>query len=164
MKRILLVSDAHGNKKTLDKILENNKDCDLKIYLGDFEMSELNQKSYSKIFDYVVLGNRDNQLKEIPEHIIINISDLKILITHGHLFQTNIDPIDFNKLFYFAKENEIDIIMHGHNHISHCGKLNEEIIRINPGSITFPMDEKKPSYGILTINSKEDIKFKSVFL
>lgn len=150
MRKILVVSDVHGNKDVLEDILKVNKDVDYKIYLGDFQMYEQDQKSCSKLFDYVVTGNCDYpHISSNTE--IITIEGVNILITHGHHFGSLTAKIDFDQLFETAKAKECKVILHGHDHIA-VNVEKDGIKRFNPGSTTFPRGNASPTYGIITID------------
>ncbi len=156
--KILLVSDVHANINVLEKILKKEENCDLKIFLGDLQNK--NTKIVEENFDYYVRGNSDfsNGWETL---IITEIGNVSFLITHGHLFERLFKKIDFDLLYQYSKENNINIILHGHDHI----KANENkngIIRINPGSTTFPRDDEYGTYAILTLNNKkiENIEYK----
>ncbi len=149
MKKILVISDVHGNEEVLNFILKENEDVNLKIYLGDFQMTKDKQKYFSKLFDYVVTGNCDYEgISEITS--IISIENKKILITHGHYFGSLKKKIDFDKLYEFAKMNEIDLVLHGHDHIASY-EVKDGIIKFNPGSTTFPRNKTIGSYGLIMV-------------
>lgn len=150
--KILVLSDVHGNVKLLEKILDKEKDADIKIYLGDFQVSKGDQKKYSKLFDYVVTGNCDYpNVSPITE--IIELKGKRFFITHGHMYGSWTTKIDFSLLKLKAIEARCNFILHGHDHIA-VVKKEDEIIRFNPGSTTFPRNSKVGTYGI--INEKND--------
>ena len=161
--KILILSDVHGNIKLMDKILKEHNDSDFKIFLGDFELwSKEEHKNQIKKFDKVVTGNCDaSNLSSMYE--IIELNSVRILITHGHMFSSFLHKIDFNKLNEFATKNNVTIVLHGHDHISECIEFNG-ITRFNPGSISYPRNGNKPSYGILEINKNGTFEFKHYYL
>ncbi len=156
MKKVLVISDVHRNFEVLKEILKKHSNVDLKIFLGDFEtLKKEEQEKLTKLFDYSVTGNCDRPGIS-PDELIIEIEDMKILLTHGHLFGSWFKKIDFDILTKEAKSKGVDLVLHGHNHISNDEIIND--VRIfNPGSTTNPRDSKKPSYGLLTIE-KDKIK------
>lgn len=153
MKKILVISDVHGDINILESILNSNNDVDYKIYLGDFQMSKENQKKYSSMFDYVVTGNCD--YPGISKNIIYEkIEGKKFMITHGHHFGSLIKKIDFDQIFQEAKNQNVDIILHGHDHIA-ANEVKNNINRFNPGSTTLPRKSMNRTYGIISINKGE---------
>ncbi len=161
--KILIISDVHKNIKQMDIILSKNKDYDLKIFLGDFELfSREKHKEQLNKFDFSVTGNCDiPNLSKTYEFITLNNN--KILITHGHMFSSFLKKIDFKKLNDFARKNSANIILHGHDHIA-TNITQNKITRFNPGSISFPRNGNKPSYGTLTINNDGSFNFKHHYI
>ncbi len=163
MKKILVISDVHRNTHGLMSILNENKDIDMKLFLGDFE--ELNidkQKELTALFDYSVVGNCDR--RDIsPISQIIDVDGLRIFMTHGHYYGSLFKKIDFKSLVKSGKENKADLILHGHDHIEH-DEIIDGIRVVNPGSITHPRSGNKPSYAILEINNSELKKVKIIYL
>ena len=159
--KVLILSDVHGDIKTLSKIIDLNSDVDLKIYLGDFQIPREEQKKLTYNFDHVVQGNCD--YPEISETLkFIEANGVKIFITHGHHYSSLQSKIDFDKLFEKAKEMGADLILHGHDHIA-AKESRNEIVRFNPGSTSYPYNSNSGTYGILEIengkiNSLEHIK------
>ena len=160
--KILLISDVHRNINLMNQIIKENKDCDLNFFLGDFEIiNRQKQSELTKKFNKSVQGNCDlPNISSITE--IIKIEDVNILLTHGHHFGSWFKKIDFIKLFSYAKSKNIDLILHGHDHIA-AKETKDGITRFNPGSISYPRMGEKPSYGILEINGK-DFTLKHIYL
>lgn len=152
MKKILVVSDVHGNIDTLKQILNKEHDANLKIFAGDLQSIDNSLLDY---FDYVVTGNVDYQNNH-KETIIFDYEGIKIMLTHGHLFGGSSKKIDFSELNKFAKSNNVNLIIHGHDHIR-ANESIDNILRFNPGSTTLPKDGLPPSYGILELDNKEII-------
>ncbi len=146
MKKILVISDVHGDIKILNKILEQEKNVDLKIFAGDLQMKD---NSTLKSFDYVISGNSDYP-NDYPNESIFDFSGKKFFLVHGHKFGSLFKKIDFDKLFNYAKDNDVDIIIHGHDHVK-ASETRNGILRFNPGSTTNPRDGSIPSYGIIEI-------------
>ncbi len=160
MKKILVISDVHGSINILEEILKKNNDVDLKIFAGD-----LQNKNWTtlKNFDYVVRGNSDYYEESIPEYQIFDFCGIKIFLTHGHLFGSIFKKINFETLYEFAIEKNINLIVHGHDHIKAKEKKNN-IFRFNPGSTTFPRDSYKGSYGIIHIKDNKIHKLEHKYI
>lgn len=147
--KVLIVSDIHKNTNLLNNILKNNQDVDLKIFLGDFQVSRKEQEKLTNLFDYVVAGNCDYPGFS-PNKQLIEIDGLKIFITHGHYYGSFLKKIDFDLLYKEAKQYSADIILHGHDHIGVIENRNG-ILRFNPGSPTLPRGNTKATYGLMEI-------------
>ena len=61
----------------------------------------------------VVKGNMDFYAG-YPERLVTELGSTKIIQTHGHLFDIN---FNFQKLDYWAQEEEADICLYGHLHV-----------------------------------------------
>ena len=127
--KIMILSDSHSmNKTELLKLMKRHK-VDYYIHCGDIYMT----------FDglaldhfYNVRGNNDRP--PIPKELTMVIDGLKFYIVHGHLF--NVD-FGIQELETYAKENHIDIVCFGHTH-NPTYIVKDNIIYINPGSVTYP--------------------------
>lgn len=79
MKKILIVSDTHGDKTFFKEIIDIEKP-DIKIHCGDFCVDiELIRKN----FDYFVAGNNDFEGERIVD---FKIDDFKCRLMHGDQF------------------------------------------------------------------------------
>ena len=156
--RYLILSDIHGLIDNLPIIKEKLQDCEKLIVLGDLYYADFfHQISPSFNPEYVeeflkkeknkivcVRGNCDseevvkNSTFPIHEELVqIADSPKNIFATHGHIYNEK----------NWDKENTI--LFFGHYHIPFIQKRNNCIF-VNPGSISLPKGEEKPSYAILT--------------
>ena len=62
---------------------------------------------------HVVKGNMDFYAG-YPERLVTQLGPTKIIQTHGHLFDIN---FNFQKLDYWAREEDADICLYGHLHV-----------------------------------------------
>jgi hypothetical protein len=142
--KILCVSDTHRDLSNFNKVLELEEDFDLLLHAGD-NIDDIDSIQDSAFNAVIVKGNGDRQ-KEGNWDEVINISDKKILLTHGHRYGVK---YGLNKLAYKAMELEVDIVVFGHTHRSF--KLEEDgILFLNPGSLNYPRDGSF-SYGVIKI-------------
>ena len=161
--KILLISDVHGNIELMDKIIKDNEKCDLKFFMGDFDLGEPSkQKEQVKKFDKVIMGNCD-AANISPTEEIFEVSNLKIMMLHGHTIDHILNKKSFKKMFKIAKDNNVRLILHGHDHID-ANEKKGNITRFNPGSITLPKGENGPSYGILDIDKLGNFTVKHTYL
>ena len=157
--KLMFISDIHGIKTNLEKIKEkfNELNCDKLIVLGDLyyigprnKMIEGYDITAVKLFlesmkDKLICmrGNCDSEVDIMISNfpIVENLSLIMmekedIYFTHGHIYNES----NWNK--------NNSILVYGHFHIPFIKKL-ETNYYINPGSISLPKEEYKPSYLIL---------------
>ncbi|XMB87353.1 metallophosphoesterase [Mycoplasmatota bacterium WC44] len=146
--KILIVSDNHGRLSDLDSIIEKGN-FDKIIHCGDSEVDRM-------LLNYnmdIVRGN-SYQDPEYPLIKIINAEGLRILITHGHLFDVY---NGLQNLLYKALHEEVNIVCFGHTHVPLI--LEEEgILFVNPGSISRPRGNSSSSYMVMEISEKICLK------
>ena len=133
--KVLIVSDSHGHNEYLDDLIRENQDVDLFLHAGDSEVPP-----YTIYPFRVVKGNCD-YIYDMPEELIIPSPFGNILLRHKD-----------NAPIKYIKENDIRIYVFGHTHVKACIKKND-IVYINPGSLTFPRDGEA-SYAILDNDEK----------
>ena len=135
MKRVLIISDTHYPKKTIDPIFfDLVEEADIIIHCGDLEEFELLEEleNFNKPV-YAVRGNNYDYLLQnrLNDKMIISIEDIIIGITHGNGLSGS--PL-INARHSFKKD-EVDIICYGHSHVLEITRENN-IQYINPGSFT----------------------------
>ena len=146
--KVLIVSDSHGLTTELLKLKEKHEhEVDLMIHCGDSELSAIESclDGYS-----VVRGNCDFE-GNFPEEIVNEIDDLRLFITHGHLYSVKSTLLN---LSYRAREKKANIVCFGHSH-SLGAEMIDEILFINPGSIRLPRGRFEKTYVILAIEKSE---------
>ncbi len=156
--KIGLISDTHISQtrgKLSNKVLETFKGMDLILHGGDISSQKVLDKLNQIAPTIAVEGNNDkNKSLNLKSVEIIEISNLRILLTHGDKLPSG----DYNKYFEFAQKNNANILISGHSHRPHL-KKEEGIILINPGSPNRPI-KSEPSIAILTINEEKEYKNK----
>lgn len=149
MKKLVIVSDNHGDDEVLLRVKRLESDADYYIHCGDSETFD-----FQLLNDYYsVKGNNDWHLN-LPKQLTLEVEGYKILVTHGE------------RLGYFNREyamndlltqNHAQILISGHTHMPMYMK-DGDFYYINPGSTSFPRGGSERSYGILLLD-KENIKF-----
>ncbi|MCM3122621.1 metallophosphoesterase [Mesobacillus sp. AQ2] len=148
MSKVLIVSDSHGSTEVLEGIeREHGRDVDLMIHCGD---SELSEKDPAIMNFRSVKGNCDFY-GNYPDNEVHDLSGLKILVTHGHLYSVKSTLVN---LYYKAKEAEADIVCFGHSHILGA-EMVDDVLFINPGSIRLPRGRIEKTYVILELDSNK---------
>lgn len=160
--RAMFISDIHGIKTNIKKIEEIflRKECDKLIVLGDLyyigPRNTLNDDyDIKEVLDFLnkykdkiicIKGNCDSEVDEyVSEFPIINklsmisLDNHNIYLTHGHIY---------NEENWNIKNS---ILIYGHFHIPFI-KEKDSNIYINPGSISLPKNDNKPSFLIYENN------------
>lgn len=140
--KIVVVSDNHGDKKVLEKILNSYPDYDGFIHCGDSEMDRDELVGYAS-----VRGNNDDDFN-YPAELVLVFGNHRILVVHGHR-QVYLDSR--YGLVEKAKENNCDIVCYGHTHAFEYQVL-EGVTLLNPGSLNHNRDGSRASYAILELD------------
>lgn len=159
--KYFVISDIHGCITYLEKAINIYKesDCNKILLLGDLlnhgprnpMFDEYNPEKVSNLLNkykkeiIAVRGNCDSEVDEMVldfkmmnDYAYLVINKQEIYVTHGHL-ENNLNNLDLNDNVAY---------IHGHFHVPRAEKINNNYI-LNPGSITYPKDGYKHSFGIL---------------
>ncbi|MDD5018211.1 MAG: metallophosphoesterase [Eubacteriales bacterium] len=157
MKKILVMSDTHGNKTNIEKALVRFGDVDCIVHLGDYTKDVEYIKKLTNKKVYSVRGNCD--VYSVAKHeIIFRAEGKKILAVHGHRQGVKTSLL---RLGLYAQEKGADIALFGHTHVP-AERLCEGVVLYNPGSLGEPRG-KHPSVGVITIEGGT-FKISSVML
>lgn len=143
--KILVLSDSHGREEYVYSILNNNRDADIVIHLGDGEndmdlsLREIPGITRKRFF--AVKGNCD-LMSSLPTTTYENICGYKFYITHGFKQQVK---SGVSEIFLDAKNNERQVVLFGHTHRPFYEE-RDGIYLFNPGAVM------RGSYGIITID------------
>ncbi|MCP4715062.1 MAG: YfcE family phosphodiesterase [Deltaproteobacteria bacterium] len=140
-KKILIISDSHGNTSRLTHILKTELPVDIIIHCGDGanDLDELNLPHTITLIR--VNGNMDRcQPNSFPRIARETINTKKTIITHGDHFRVN---EDCSLLLQQGQREGADLILFGHTHVAF--HQPGPPILFNPGPANNGM------YGIVTI-------------
>lgn len=148
--RIIVISDSHRRTGVIDKILSAQPEARHVFFLGDnaADMEDFEILYPDKSF-HIVCGNCD-YFSTFPAVSVEVIDKVKILYTHGHTLGVKYGT---GRLLETAKQNNCQIALYGHTHISQI-LYDNGIYIVNPGSCSQPRDFKKPSYAVIDITDK----------
>ncbi len=155
--KYLLVSDIHGCKTTLEKVLSfyDTLHCNMLCVLGDIlnygprnsipkgidpkGIAELLNKQNNNII--AIRGNCDSEVDQmlldfpiLSTYIILVDEGKKLFLTHGHIYNKDNMP-----------KGKFDAIIYGHTHLWELTNKNNTLI-CNTGSITFPKGGNQPTF------------------
>lgn len=158
--KILIVSDTHRRDENYFKVLEKVKPIDMLIHCGDAEGSEVEISQSAECPAEIVVGNNDF-FSDLPREREFVIGKYSIWVTHGHNYYVSMDNKTIKEE---AVAKNVDIVMYGHTH-KPVIDIEEKIIAINPGSLTYPRQEgRKPSYIIMEIHENGEADFNIFYL
>ena len=158
--KILIVSDTHGRHYNLETVLEKEKPLDLLIHLGDVEGNEDYIELIAECPVEIVAGNND-YYSDLPGEREIRIGKYRELLTHGHYYYVNSGT---ERIKREALIRGLDIVMFGHTH-KPIIEQEENIIILNPGSISYPRQEgRKASYIVMNMDKEGKAHFLLEFL
>lgn len=143
--KILLVSDSHGNNEALNLLLKTYPKMDLYVHCGDSESDEFSLYPYR-----AVQGNCDYAW-DYPSYLVIPTP-------YGNMFVQH-KPIPNSALLH---QYNVKIFAYGHTHIRKYN-IEQGIVCINPGSISFARDKYDGSYAIVDIEKdKLNVEFHTI--
>lgn len=149
---IIIASDTHGRSEYLTKLEQAYPHADLFIHCGDLED---NASHYNRwIF---VRGNNDFDF-DLDDYKILNVEGVRMYIFHSHRLPY------YNReksLVQLAKENDCQMIIYGHTHMTMAQKMNG-VWLINPGSMTYPRDGQSPCYARMVIEDIDHIEIELI--
>jgi putative phosphoesterase len=146
MKRLVIVSDSHGNVKGLEKLLPLIEENHYFVFLGDgiADLGKvLEQADKKTVF---CRGNCDF-FARVDEDGGLEVENIKIFYCHGHKYGVK---LGLNKLARVTKEKGCQIALYGHTHNAKITEM-DGVTLINPGSLRLPIGEGG-SYCYLVVN------------
>ena len=149
MKRLVIVSDSHGNAKGLEKLLPVIEENHYFVHLGDgiADLVVVLERAEKKTV--FCRGNCDF-FARVDEEGVLEIEDVKILYCHGHKYGVK---TGLGKLAQEAKNRGCKIALYGHTHIAQITEI-DGVTLINPGSSRLPIGEGG-SYCYLVVNGEK---------
>ena len=153
--KILIVSDTHRYNENYLRVLEKVAPVDMVIHCGDIEGSEYAIAQSAGCPVQMVQGNNDF-FSDLPREKEFLLGKYKVWLTHGHTYGVS---VGYNLIKTEAIDRGVDIVMFGHSH-KPVVDIDEEIIAINPGSLTYPRQEgRKPSFIIMELDKNGEAHF-----
>ncbi|OPX92362.1 metallophosphoesterase [Pelotomaculum sp. PtaB.Bin117] len=154
--RLAVFSDSHGRLTFAFQALRSAGPVDLILHAGDHCSDGLKLGAETGIPVKAVRGNCDYGLDGLAEEIV-ELSGRRILLTHGHLAGVK-QPSSRGNLLAAARENGVEAVIFGHTHVA-VFEHEGGVLLFNPGSIARPLDQERPSYGILEITGEGIIPY-----
>lgn len=148
--RIVVMSDSHGRTDAVQRVLEQQKDAQLFIHLGDgLQEFHAVMAQHPEKEAWSVRGNCDFGSTE--ESLGSGfVRDKKILYTHGHQWNVKFTLDDLREL---GQQRWADVVLYGHTHQPHY-QYSDGMHLFNPGSLGSPKDGAEPTYGVIDMQGK----------
>ena len=158
--KILIVSDTHRQNGNYLKVLRRVAPVDMVVHCGDVEGSEYLICEGAGCPVEMVAGN-NYFFTDLPREKEFQIGKYHVWLTHGHNYYVSMGNETLKKE---AIARGVDIVMYGHTH-KPVIDLGEEIIALNPGSLTYPRQEgRRPSYMIMDMDTEGNAHFSVFYL
>lgn len=143
--RLLVVSDSHGKKDRVEKILQNES-YDYFIFLGD-GLGDIE----SVIDDPRTIAIRGNCdfFSTVDDTKIVEMAGLRFLVTHGDRFHVK---STLYPLIVEAKLSKVDVVIYGHTH-SYADEEVDGVRLINCPSLKGVQGESR--YLVLDVVDKK---------
>lgn len=141
--KICVVSDSHGEREILERIVRINPDCDIYLHLGDSLLPDY------LISPFVSLKGNNDYLLDYPSSRIIKTEYCNIYCEHGHIHGIGNS--------YLLEKNNCKVYLYGHTHVHKLEKIKDYYF-VNPGSTSLPRDGSNGTYLIIK-TSIDNIEF-----
>jgi len=150
-KKILLLSDSHGNIQGLTAVLKwaNDYAPDLAVYLGD-GVADLPKAEMASGFVcewQKVRGNNDWGFSvSDPETAVFDFGGHRFFMCHGHRYGLHWG--ETHSFIAAARNNGATVALFGHTHAPFLGNDNS-LLLLNPGSISRPRSNVGATFAVL---------------
>ncbi len=152
MKKVLIVSDTHGDNSNFSPVIKKVGEIDALIHCGDFEGSEYYYENVVDCPKMFVRGNNDF-FSGLPASDTITVNGLKILAVHGHKQHVYAGP---DSAIEMAKMNGAKVVCYGHIHIPKIFYDDKnDVWAVCPGSLTYPRQSDR-QYTYILMEVEED--------
>ena len=146
MKKVIVISDVHGNSKAVDKIF-NEIEFDYLLFLGD-GLSDLGIYENDERVK-LVRGNCDFFSDEKIDRWVV-IEDVNIFMTHGDKYGVK---STLRNLYNQVKDFKPNIVCFGHTH-QFFNQNIDDIVFLNPGALSSSRGGNS-SYVAMAVDGKK---------
>ncbi|MEQ8201283.1 MAG: metallophosphoesterase [Syntrophomonadaceae bacterium] len=145
---IAAVADTHGQTDLIISRLDLVQP-DYLLFAGDFYRDGRTIARKLKIEATIVAGNCDSSYRDRQEQVV-SLQNRRFLLIHGHQYGVK---NTLNRLYYYARELEVDAVVFGHTHSPFCERVGD-IWMINPGSPVRPRLSGQGSYALIVVDQE----------
>lgn len=153
---LLVISDSHGNRSAIRRVIEEHPNADMIVFLGDGakEAEDISAELPTMATDCrdmrILRGNCDVFDFGLENELIFRVDKVTVFACHGH---TRMVKSGIDYLFAKARTVGAALALFGHTHEPYL-KEEEGIILLNPGSVGLSIDGKC-HYAFISINGSE---------
>ena len=154
MTRIGVVSDSHGGRLHLERLVEicRAESFDQVFHLGDvLEEARWLEKNL-EVPVTSVAGNCDFYAHH-PREARVTVEGKRLLLIHGDRYRVK---LGYDMLSYYAEENAVDAALFGHTHQPFAGYVGR-VLMVNPGAL------KDGRYAELQIDGSKAVPYLRTF-
>jgi len=147
--KILVISDTHGRRDTLQRCIDVTHPFDMIIHCGD-GVKDLRGADIPKCTIVLAVAGNTDIYSSVDEELLLTeiIEGKNVLITHGHQYNVKSGLYAILKA---AGEFRADVVLFGHKALTYLSGDNP--VLFNPG------DFSTGNYGIISIQDKNRWKF-----
>lgn len=128
MTTFVVLSDSHGRRKGLEKLMPLFSENDYIVHLGDGSGDMRETVKTFPLKTYVCKGNCD--LSYGQEEFVIHAEGCSVFCCHGHKYGVK---SGLARLAARAKELDCEIALYGHTHVA-ATETVDGVLCVNPGS------------------------------
>ncbi len=142
MTKVGVISDIHGN--LTQEVIDHLQACEYIVCAGDTEDLRLIEQMRALAPLTVVRGNCDWRpwAEELPKDALLRVEDVNIYVLHN-----------LHNLSFAPDPHKIDVVVYGHTHV-YKQYYSEDVLYLNPGSMSEPRQGQSPHMYILEIEGK----------
>lgn len=140
--KLLVMSDSHGSKNSISKIVDSNLDAQIIIHLGDGENDMEYVPFLNEHADIIAVRGNCDIASMLSVDCVRYIEGHILYCTHGHVQQVKQGATELIKT---AGKHNADIVLYGHTH-SPVNKCENGMHLFNPGSV------KDGFFGVVNID------------
>ncbi len=132
MVRMLAVSDTHGDRRSLYRLLDLHPEARYLLHLGDGASDAESLLLPETVTRLSVAGNCDFSSSYPDEHEV-NIGKVSLFLTHGHRYgvKHGLEPLEAE-----ARRRLVSMALFGHTH-QPLVHYDSGLYLVNPGSLRF---------------------------
>ena len=134
MKKVIVLSDTHGNLKGLEKLYPLMDENDYILHLGDGMAEARTILSQYPEKTYLCAGNCDI-LSLLPDEDVLEVEGVRIFYCHGHHYGVK---STLTRLAKQAKSKDCTIALYGHTHVAKIDEI-DGVTLINPGTMSYAL-------------------------
>lgn len=149
MTTIVVLSDSHGNRRSIEQLFPVMEESDIIIHLGDTSQDGSFIKAKFPDKTYLLNGNCDI-MRAGENELTLEVEGLKLFACHGHLYSVKSTQ---QKLVNRAKELGCAVALYGHTHSAFEEEI-DGVLTINPGTMSRYSNK---SYCYLVINGNKAV-------